>query len=98
MVLEYSFDTYAGFYKAFVKLYGCSPKKYADIYKKTEVLIVQSEKDIQTILGNWDIPEGLKIEDISMKDWKTGKTTWETWQSGDDYYLKKTSVQKRYET
>ena len=27
VVFEYGFDTYAGFYKAFVKMYGCSPKK-----------------------------------------------------------------------
>jgi len=33
VVLEYGFDTYAGFYKAFVKMYGCSPKKYLSIYK-----------------------------------------------------------------
>ena len=33
VVLEYGFDTYAGFYKAIVKMYGCSPKKYLSIYK-----------------------------------------------------------------
>ena len=33
VVLEYGFDTYAGFYKAFVKMYGCSPKKYLSIYQ-----------------------------------------------------------------
>ena len=26
VVLEYGFDTYAGFYKAFVRMYGCSPR------------------------------------------------------------------------
>jgi len=31
VVFEYGFDTYAGFYKAFVKMYGFSPKKI--IYK-----------------------------------------------------------------
>jgi len=31
VVYEYGFDTYAGFYKAFVKMYGCSPKKYLSI-------------------------------------------------------------------
>lgn len=44
VVLEYGFDTYAGFYKAFTKMYGCSPKKYLSIYKlhkpkKPEVII-----------------------------------------------------------
>ena len=28
VVMEYGFDTYAGFYKAFIRIYGCSPKKY----------------------------------------------------------------------
>ena len=32
VVLEYGFDTYAGFYKAFTKMYGCSPRKYISIY------------------------------------------------------------------
>ena len=34
VVLEYGFDTYAGFYKAFVKMYGCSPRKYLSIYNE----------------------------------------------------------------
>lgn len=81
VVLEYGFDTYAGFYKAFIRMYGCSPKKYISIYKKSEVLIMHSEKDIQNILGNWDIPRNLKVQDISGGDWKT-------WKIGDEYYLK----------
>jgi len=28
-VLEYGFDSYSGFYKAFIKMYGCSPSKYS---------------------------------------------------------------------
>ncbi|MCL1844404.1 MAG: helix-turn-helix domain-containing protein [Defluviitaleaceae bacterium] len=88
VVHEYGFDTYAGFYKAFVKMYGCSPKKYLSIYKKSEVFIMLSEKDIQSILGNWDIPNGLKIVDASTRNWKTGKVEWQMWKIGDDYYLK----------
>jgi len=34
VVLEYGFATYAGFYKAFMKMYGVSPKKYLSIYGK----------------------------------------------------------------
>jgi len=88
VVLEYGFDTYAGFYKAFVKMYGCSPKKYLSIYKKSEVFIMHSEIEIQTILGNWDIPKGLKIEDASTRNWKTGEIEWQMWEIGDDYCLK----------
>lgn len=32
VALDYGFNTYAGFYKAFVREYGCSPKKYLSIY------------------------------------------------------------------
>jgi len=127
VVYDYGFDTYAGFYKAFVKMYGCSPKKYLSIYnnvaygkcnkaacvkckkvacgkcknvayKKSEEIIMQSEivqsdmirseKDILTILENWNIPRGLKIEDISMPHWKTGAIEWRIWAVGEDYFLK----------
>jgi len=89
VVHEYGFDTYAGFYKAFVKMYGCSPKKYLKIYKKeSEVFVMHSEKDIQNILENWNIPKGLKIEDASSRNWKTGEIEWQVWKIGDDYYLK----------
>ena len=88
VVPEYGFDTYAGFYKAFVKMYGCSPKKYLSIYTKSEVFIMLNEKDIQAILWNWDIPAGLKITDVSMKNWKTGEVEWQMWKIGNDYYLK----------
>ena len=87
VVLEYGFDTYAGFYKAFVKMYGCSPKKYLQIYKKSEVIML-SEQQLQTILANWDIPRGLKIEDVSVKSWPTGEIRWQVWKIGDGLFLK----------
>jgi len=87
VVLEYGFDTYAGFYKAFVKMYGCSPKKYLSIYNnKTEVQLMH---DISKILSNWDIPQNLIIEDITNTHWETKeKSDWQTWDIGDTYYLK----------
>ena len=91
VVLEYGFDTYAGFYKAFVKMYGCSPKKYLSIYKikKPEVLFMHSINEIKNIIGNWDISTDLKIEDITHTEWETNKKSeWLTWQIGDDHYLK----------
>jgi len=88
VVLEYGFDTYAGFYKAFVKMYGCSPKKYLNIYKKSEVLFMHSNKEIQAILENWNITKGLKIEDASIRNWETGEIEWHIWKVGDNYYLK----------
>jgi AraC-like DNA-binding protein len=91
VVLEYGFATYAGFYKAFVKMYGCSPKKYLSIYKlkKQEARFMHSINEIKNILGNWDIATNLKIEDVTHTDWETKQLSeWKTWQIGDDYYLK----------
>ena len=91
VVLEYGFDTYAGFYKAFVKMYGCSPKKYLSIYKikKSEVRFMHGINEIKNILGNWDISADLKIADITHTEWPTQeKSEWKTWEIGDNYYLK----------
>ena len=89
VVLEYGFDTYAGFYKAFVKMYGCSPKKYLSIYKNKSEVIIMQEKDLRKILENWNIYAGLKIEDITHTDWETQKKSeWQTWEIGNGYYLK----------
>jgi len=91
VVLDFGFDTYAGFYKAFVKMYGCSPKKYLSIYKikKSEGLFMHSINEIKAILGNWDISSDLTIEDVTHTEWETKKKSeWKTWQIGDGYYLK----------
>ena len=32
VAMDYGFDTYVGFYKAFLRMYGCSPKKYLSLY------------------------------------------------------------------
>lgn len=91
VVLEYGFDTYAGFYKAFVKMYGCSPKKYLGIIKSKsmEELVMHSISEIKAILANWDISTDVKIEDITHTEWETRKKSeWKTWQIGDGYYLK----------
>ncbi len=91
VVLEYGFDTYAGFYKAFTKMYGCSPKKYLSIYnhhkpKKPEVAIMYSEKDLRKVLENWDIESGLPIGDIYIMD--GAKVSGCVWTVGADYILK----------
>ena len=87
VVLEYGFDTYAGFYKAFVKMYGCSPRKYISIYNnKKGGLFMQSIKEI---INNWDIPNDLNIKEVTHTEWETGKPSqWKTWQIGEDYYIK----------
>lgn len=91
VVLGYGFDTYAGFYKAFKKMYGCSPKKYLSIYgehkvKKPEVAIMYTEKELRRILENWDIEKGLKIEDVYILD--GAKVSGSVWKVGQDFFLK----------
>jgi len=91
VVLEYGFDTYAGFYKAFVKMYGCSPKKYLSIYqdhkpKKPEVVNMYTKKELQNVLKNWDIEKNLPVSDIYLSD--GSKVSGNVWMVGSDYILK----------
>jgi len=91
VVLEYGFNTYAGFYKAFVKVYGCSPKKYLRINKehiptKPEVVNMYTKKQLREVLGNWNIEEGLSINDIYIMD--GSKVSGNVWAVGNDYILK----------
>lgn len=91
VVLEYGFDTYAGFYKAFVKMYGCSPKKYLSIYKghkpeKPEVVFMYMEKELRKVLKNWNIDTKLPIGDIYIMD--GSRVSGKVWTVGDDYILK----------
>ncbi len=91
VVLEYGFDTYAGFYKAFIRMYGCSPKKYLSIYKnhkpiKPEVIDMYNEKELRKILKKWDMEEAVKINDVYIMNGTAKSNT--VWAIGSDYYLK----------
>ena len=81
--LDYGFDTYAGFYKAFIRMYGDSPKRYLT---KKEGLIMYTEKDLRRILTNWDIPQDLHILDIYVMD--GALLSGNVWSIGEDYFLK----------
>lgn len=97
VVLEYGFDTYAGFYKAFVRIYGCSPKKYLSIYQqhkptKPGVVKMYTEKELRKILDNWDIEKGFPISDIYIAD--GAKVSGKVWKVGNDYILKSGNREK----
>lgn len=70
VALEYGFDTYAGFYKAFMNMYGCSPKKYLSLYgthqSKSEVSFMYREKELREILTNWDISQEQAISSVKV--------------------------------
>ena len=70
--LEYGFDTYAGFYKAFVREMGCTPAEYIqknrvrkpcrfDLEKEEHMIITR--KMCAEILRNWNL-ENAEITDI----------------------------------
>ncbi len=88
--MEYGFDSYAGFYKAFLRMYGCSPKKYLSLYGThqliPEVSIMFTEAELRKVLSNWDIPQDLTINDVKIVDGT--KTANNMWQVGRDYFLK----------
>jgi len=81
--LDYGFETYAGFYKAFVRAYGSSPKSYLS---KKETLSMFTEKELLSILGNWDIPQDLPILDVYVLD--GAAISGNVWSIGEEYILK----------
>ena len=83
VALEYGFDTYAGFYKAFVRMYGGSPKSYLS---KSEVSVMFTEKQLREFLANWDVRQDLPILDVYTMDGT--KVSENVWSIGEDYILK----------
>lgn len=91
VVLAYGFETYSGFYRAFVKLYGCSPRKYLRIYgghtlQQTEVTMKQyTKRELQRVLAHW----GMEKQDIGpvpvMYD---GRPDDSAWQVGSEHRLR----------
>ena len=81
--LEYGFDTYAGFYKAFRRMYGGSPKNYLSKMEATKMF---TEKELRDILTNWDIPNDLPILDVYIMDGT--RAAGNVWAVGEDYILK----------
>ena len=90
VAMDYGFDTYVGFYKAFLRMYGCSPKKYLSLYgthkSKSEVSAMLAETELRQILTNWDIPQDPTIKNVQIVDGT--KIADNVWQIGKDYFLK----------
>ncbi|MEI5994884.1 helix-turn-helix domain-containing protein [Candidatus Enterococcus mansonii] len=93
VALAYGFNTYAGFYKAFVKEYGCSPKKYLTIYKNEKIETKKREmnylhltkKEIKHYLSHWSIDPTFEITEIPLSNGIS--TSEKVWKIGEDYYL-----------
>lgn len=92
--LEYGFDTYAGFYRAFSREYGCSPSEYlksrhpARPYRidlKQEEKILLMKKGIQGLLAHWGM-ERERIGEIYYEG--SGRVSENDFQIGEDHILK----------
>ena len=91
VVGAYGFDTYAGFYKAFVRMYGCSPKKYLSIYrtyepKRMEERHMLTKPELQAALSHWEAARGKTISDYLIMN-RTQVST-DTWRVGKDMVLR----------
>jgi len=95
LALEYGFDTYPGFYKAFKGEYGCSPKKYlilalaekpkpVNLTKEARIMLTKTQ--IKQLLSQWDID--LKNEIISSYEAEGNSRPNNTWSIGEKYIFK----------
>lgn len=92
--LEYGFETYAGFYRAFCREYGCSPSAYLKRYRparpyridlKQEEKILLVRKGIQGLLAHW----GMEREPVSEIYYPgSGMTCENGFQIGESHILK----------
>jgi len=80
---DYGFNSYAGFYKAFVRAYGGSPQTKSS---KKKGLFMLTEKELRNILTNWDIPQNLPILNVSVADGTAVSDN--VWFVGEEYILK----------
>lgn len=94
---EYGYDSYAGFYKAFIREYKCSPSEFIKNHKgskpyKMNILqeehIMISKDKIKNVLKEWNI-ENAEINNIFNRN--TGKQSENTFYIGSSYVMKYTN-------
>lgn len=95
IALEYGFNTYAEFYKASKREFGCSPTKYIELNTVKKPLTVNLEKEaefmlnqrqVAQLLSNWNIEKNLEIKNIYTADGEIKSN--EIWAIGEKYILK----------
>lgn len=91
--LDYGFDTYAGFYKAFKRELGYSPKQFLKnnkVNKPYRINLLQEEpimmthKRISELLTNWNM-QNETIKDIF---YESGERNEHAWYIGESYVIK----------
>ena len=97
IAFDFGFDTYAGFYKAFQREFGCSPSAFTKTYigsKPYRINILQedyimvSKTEIQKILSHWDL-QNCTVKPIISEN--TGRQNENAYYVGDDYIIKYTT-------
>lgn len=89
--LSYGFDTYSGFYRAFVKLYGCSPRKYLRIHGGHDLMRMEepmkhfTKKELRQALARWGM-EDREIGDVPVM--YDGRPDGSAWRVGDEHCLR----------
>ena len=68
-LFEYGFDSYSGFYKAFVKMHGCSPKKYLTMHsnltpKELEEVIMDNNESAKENMKKYCEVNGKSIKKL----------------------------------
>lgn len=92
--LTYGFETYAGFYRAFLREFGCTPTQYIqagrvrtpcrhDLNKEGHMII--THKRVAELLKHWNL-DHLPIQDIYSES--TGEKHEHTLLVGDEYIIK----------
>ena len=94
VALEYGFDTYAGFYKAFYREYGLSPSEYLKSYQPSrpyrmnvmqEGKLMISKKIIIRLLEYWGLEE-YPVRNVYYEG--SGQISENEFTVGEDYVLK----------
>lgn len=94
IALSYGFETYAGFYKAFMREFNCSPSEFIKSYKgekpyKINILqeehIMISKNKIQKLLNHWNL-QGESIANIYNEN--TGRQSENAYYIGEEYVIK----------
>lgn len=93
VALNYGFDTYAGFYKAFKREFGYSPKQFLknnklnkpyriNLFQEEHIMI--THKKLSELLANWNL-QNEAIKDIF---YESGERNEHVWYIGESYIIK----------
>ena len=101
--LEFGFDTYAGFYRAFVREFGCTPSEYQRSSRGRKPWRIDlcregpgmTHKDAARALKHWGLT-GEKLTDVLVET--TGAQRYNLVEVGAKFYLKRTEDRQKLQS